>query len=103
MTKERPCFPLEKILTISVRDYVENVGKKLKDYELRGVHSYSSNMPSVSRDFAEETPLEAEVVVEYRFTSATSGDSGKMDAMTHATGTALIPKKSPDQMFHKFD
>ena len=72
-------FPLEKILTVSARDYCESVGKSLGDYVMRGiVNSYSDEFPK-------KVPEDAEVVVDYRLSSFERH-------VKYACGTALIPK-----------
>jgi len=85
---------IEKILTISAREWFEMNEKKPSKYEARGVHHIGVMASSALSDFAEKVPTEAEVVVGYRSTSATSGASGGMSAMTYYYGTALIPRKS---------
>ena len=76
-------FPLEKILTISARDYCEIHRKKLENYEVRGIHSRdigTAGATFVLSRFLDIVPEEAEVVVDYRFSDI------------RASGTALIPK-----------
>ncbi len=80
-------FPLERILTVSALDYCESVGKKLNDYEMRGVHviqvNSQDNRPSY-KVFADKVPSTAEVVVGYTMGIARFGG--------YVSGTALIPK-----------
>jgi len=92
---------LDKILTISARDYCEMYGKNLSDYTCRGINEFTegniSNRKIIKHRFfpeiVEETfeeglisflksiPEGAEVVVDYRPSSYM------------LSGTALIPKK----------
>jgi|SRR3989344_355428 len=93
-------FTLEKILTISAREYCESVGKPLSDYEFFGVHLDKVNYwANPTEYFAELVPSEAEVVVNYSvqrsfgssYEDAKSGQNAKWIQFT-AHGTALIPK-----------
>ena len=84
---------IERILTISATEWFGMNKKKPSEYEARGVHSRDECMSQVVREFAKRVPSEAEVVVEYRFSSATAGASGGMVAMVYASGTALILRK----------
>lgn len=92
---EKEPFPLDKILTISARDYCDMKGTKLSEYDARGVHLSSCEYlngrkdPTIAGIFAHEVPTEAEIVVGYH---ASVGDTS--DVFTHFTaeGTALIPK-----------
>ena len=79
-------FPLEKILTVNARDYCESVGKKLSDYEMRGVHTKSFKE---LESFAMNVPPNTEVVVDYM--SITTNYSTEYYQL-NASGTALIPK-----------
>jgi len=84
-------FPLEKILTISARDYCESVGKNLQDYEMKGVHIQSSSVgPKIIEELNEKIPKNTEVIVEYRFSN---GGYFNVKYEKYASGTALIPKK----------
>src|SRR3989344_3859633 len=78
-------FPLENLLTVSARDYCESVGKKLSDYEMRGVHREGF---SELKNFAKMVPENAEVVVDYVFIR--SSNTGNY---MNASGTALIPNE----------
>ena len=73
-------FPLEKILTISVRDWCEISGKELREYIAKGVHAIGDHY-RLREAFQNAVPSDVEVVVEYRFGSQL------------ASGTALIPRK----------
>ena len=78
---EKPrLFPLEKILTVSARDYCESVERRLSDYRLVGVHAEEDYLS----EFQKKVPRETEVVVEYVY--ASKGNCGRI------SGTALIPK-----------
>ena len=77
-------FPLEKILTCSARDYVESVGKSLRDYEMVGVQG-DLLLGGTRDNFLNRIPNDAEVVTDYRLA---------VDDITILySGTALIPKK----------
>jgi hypothetical protein len=78
-------YPLEKILTASAGEYVESRGKKLSDYEMRGVH-YEQHMGDVSGIAgAEVIPEDAEVVTDLRV-------AYNPGFKIYVDGTALIPK-----------
>ena len=79
-------FPLEKILTVSARDYCESVGKNLSDYILRGIHVYLDMRYSEIK-FQDKIPTGTEVVVSYQI--AYVGFNSSIDA----SATALIPKE----------
>ena len=82
---EEKDFPLERILTVSARDYMDSKLASLHNYALVGVHSNSSDV----MDFSRKVPKNAEVVVDYRiFITGTHGTTH-----TIVSGTALIPKK----------
>jgi len=70
----------EKVLTASARDYFESVGKKLSDYEMKGVISLNSDFDHFLRD----TPNEAEVVTDLRVSLSPQ--------FRIYSGTALIPR-----------
>lgn len=80
--KDKP-FPLEKILTVSARDYCEYEGKKLSDYVMQGVHC-EEDIARISY-FVKMVPKQTEVVVDYKFCK------GRYTYLK--SGTALIPKK----------
>ena len=93
--KSEPAFPLEKILNVTATEYCASVGKKLSDYELKGVHFGSghhyTNIPEwYVKDFANLVPKNAEVVVNYRIFHS---NRALNPAKVTAEGTALIPKK----------
>lgn len=80
-------FPLEKILTVSARDYCESVGNNLGDYKLVGIHIHSGNSKYMAQDvFRERIPTGTEVIVSYQI--AYVGFNFSVDV----SGTALIPK-----------
>ncbi|MBW3004430.1 hypothetical protein KY310_01190 [Candidatus Woesearchaeota archaeon] len=98
--KEKPQFPLEKILNVTATEYCLSVGKKLSDYELRGVHfgsghNYENAAAAYVFDFAENIPKNAEVVVNYQMSISKAGTSMTTESEVIATGVALIPKKEP--------
>jgi hypothetical protein len=76
-------FPREKILTISVKDYCENKGKNIADYELIGVRG--------EKPFDNSIPSGTEAIVSY-IGGGLYGNGACAGAEWEA-GTALIPKK----------
>ncbi len=82
-TEEPEPFPLEKILTVSARDYCESVREKLSDYEMKGVHAGDIDL------FLEEIPRNTERVVAYICCTA---DFDHNKNYRISSGTALIPK-----------
>jgi hypothetical protein len=90
---------LARILTISARDYCEMHGRKLNDYEAKGIHYTGSTWQKergvtcwdlVNHVFLPLVPNEAEVVVDFR-------DSMGSDFHYSAHGTALIPKPETEE------
>ena len=85
-------FPLEKILTVSLKDWMDSKGVPsafLSDYEIVGVHAEAFSDPhnlstSVIQRFAEQVPEGTKVVVGYRMSIS--------DKYGVASGTALVPK-----------
>ena len=83
-------IPLEKILNVDIRDYIESRGTELKDYELCGVFSQKGDIGT----FAEGVPEEVEVVVNYQFIPCGSASAHGVTMLDYRqVGTALIPKK----------
>lgn len=87
MTEKNNIFPLEKILTVNVETYCKSVGKKVSDYELRGVHADAATNHLIMEYFSKAVPETAEVVVDY--TVKVNTNSIKSN---YIFGTALIPK-----------
>lgn len=99
-------IPLEKILTISAKEYCEMNGQKLLEYNAIGVHCASFEcfvnyieskrelLNDMIKKFAENVPSETEVVVDYGFSiSTTSTTSHGTSCLSYlGSGTALIPK-----------
>ena len=93
-------YPIEKILTISAREYVEMVGKELADFTPYGV-TFGSDSFEYNRDnmrtLAREIPDESEVVVGLQTVLSVSayldgrGTKCKKEVVLFI-GTALIPK-----------
>ena len=84
---------VEKILTISVREYCEMMNKQLNNYKPRGIFSREGDIS----EFAKKVPNEAEVVIDYRYSSAGSTESANLNWVSSRFsyfqhGTALIPK-----------
>ena len=85
-----PTITLDKILTVSARDYVDSQNKGLANYDMVGVHSHRDNI----EHFAKRAPEGTEVVVDYIF-RASSQSTNQPTIFSHS-GTALIPKlKTP--------
>ena len=111
MTDAKP-FPLEKILTVSARDYVASVNGsgRLSDYEMKGVHvetnqdirSSSLVESSLVELFSKLVPEDAEVVVDYRTSVAVASDEISVYFRKSASGTALIPKTKEPVDLEKF-
>ncbi len=74
-------FTREKVLTISAKEYCENKGTNLADYELIGVSDRDLKGYSFAGLFIKSVPSGTEVIVDYRIGG------------TYEAGTALIPKK----------
>ncbi len=95
--QEKMSFPLEKILTISAKDYCEMMDKRLSNYTAVGVHTYNGGycVPhKLIRDqlnASEELLAETEVIVDY--IGCISFGEGYNTSGACASGTALIPKK----------
>jgi len=91
-------FPLDKILTISAKDYVGSSDVR-DSYDVKGVH-YSliitageKKIESAVLNFAEMVPGDAEIVVGYKnSTSAAGTGCGFKMYYIQISGTALIPK-----------
>jgi len=83
-------IPLEKILNVDVRDYIESKGTQLSDYEMQGVFSQKGDIGT----FAEGVPDETEVVVNYQFIPCGAASAQGITMLDYRqVGTALIPKK----------
>lgn len=80
---------LDKILTISARDYCDMHGKSLTDYEAVGVH-VKQPYDLINR-FVKAVPDEAEVIIGFNHSAA--GGSVSCRPVLYASGTALIPRK----------
>ena len=79
-------IPLEKILTIDARTYIESRSKQLCEYEFVGV-TVISNHSDVFVDFQKKVPENAEVVTDLSYVGSIEGNRN-----TYLMGTALIPK-----------
>ena len=106
MTDAKP-FPLEKILTVSARDYVASVNGsgRLSDYEMKGVHVETNQdirSSSLVELFSKLVPEDAEVVVDYRTSVAVASDEISVYFKKSASGTALIPKTKEPVDLEKF-
>ena len=85
-TNKQKSLPLDKILTISAKDYCDIVGRHPAQYEAVGVHM---DAPGSVQAFIELVPGGTEVIVDYRFFSS-SAETQKYDP------TNLIPHKTGD-------
>lgn len=93
-------FPLEKILTISARDYCENTGKNISQYDLVGVHYEDSGDcrdGDIAKYFIQKIPNCTEVIVGYMaYSGGRGGEEGfysPSSLLFGAHGTALIPRE----------
>ena len=82
-------FPLEKVLTISAREYCEMRGVQLKDYNAVGVHHRAFIKGNYDgKNLWECIPVGTEAIVGYTSSISQSGES----FVLFEAGTALIPK-----------
>jgi hypothetical protein len=97
MANKRYCFPLEKVLTVSARDYVESQGKTLSDYDMVGVHFTTDYDDFELEKFCEYVSEDAEAVVDYQTNITALSGEALVDLSSRAilSGTALIPKEKP--------
>ena len=82
---------IEKILSLSAREYCESTKKKLSDYTVTGVHVNVRSHEDILTVLQRIVPDKAEVLVNYKSRSTTNfwGTVEKV-----AQGYALIPKKN---------
>jgi hypothetical protein len=86
--KDKMAIKLDKILTMSAKDYCEMQRKRLSDYKARGVHCYGG-----INSFKNSVPNETEVIVDYKFSITSAVEKGRsIENFEYASGTALIPK-----------
>ena len=83
---------LDRILTVSAKDYCESVDRQLRGYSLRGfsVTRGLSSETNPREELAKEIPENAEVVVNYR-----SNNLGEV--FYEASGTALFRNETSEQ------
>jgi len=89
---------LEKILTISADEWSKITGRRLSDYEARGVHiideeGANEEIENLHKIFASKVPDNAEVVVSYRPNISLAGTGGRLNYRAITSGTVLIPKE----------
>ncbi len=91
--------PLEKILTVSARDYCDSINKPLSDYELRGVivvlcveKGGVIDDSSFNKYFIEKIPKGTEIVVSFNYSTRSYSDG-----FFYAGGTALVPKRKGEE------
>ena len=77
-------FPLEKILSVSAREYVESVGKQLSNYKMLGVGNWMYESGGSLLFGPLEVPRDTEVVVAYGTENTING--------RYEYGTALISR-----------
>ena len=83
-------FPLDKILDIDIRDYVESKGKSLGEYDIKGVHTNEKEIEK----FAELVPEGTEVVVHYKHDFRVAGAGNRFfEDFHYQSGLALILNK----------
>ena len=79
-----------EILTSSARDYAESRGKRLSDYEMKGVQGRTF-LTHCFVELLKEAPKNTEVIVDYKYQPISVAFANlSVDA---CQGTALIPKK----------
>ena len=84
---------LDKILTISARDYCEMNEKDIRNYEAVGLHyALFAGGLKIYSFVAERVPEKAEIVVD--FIHSVGGSASCEGTVCYASGTALIPKDS---------
>ena len=87
-----PPITLDKILTVSARDYVDSENKGLANYDMVGVHSHLDDI----EHFAKRAPEGTEVIVDYRLVAVSHPLQHSPNILGQHSGTALIPKlKTP--------
>ena len=81
-----------EVLTSSARDYVESIGKKLSDYDMKEVHAnYTGYWGNIDcRELLKYIPNLSEVIVDFISTSYATTFS---PPVISCSGTALIPKR----------
>ena len=94
-------FPWEKILAVSVKDYIESVGKSFRDYEFKGIHFRSLHASISEKEFTSVVPQDVEVVVDYKIIGL-DGNRGN-SSYIYVYGTALIPKRLTDEDLSQWD
>jgi hypothetical protein len=90
-------FPLEKILELSLDQYLRYAGKELSEYELKAVHVEGKVAGHITTCFRSEVPEDAEIVVGfhidyYQIGGAVHQSGYTEDGAANAHGLALIPK-----------
>ena len=96
---------LDKILTVSVDEYVRSMHKDISEYELVGVHAsverlYADGFKDGIDSFRKEVPTGAEVVASLKY-GGLIGSNYNSDLLAMISGTALIPKKEMYKGFRK--
>jgi len=78
-------FPEKKVLTISMRDYVEYCSDRELEYVIAGVHAINFD------EFLKKVPKDAEIVVDFRAITFSDNNFNQRDFYS---GTALISRKN---------
>ena len=92
-------FPLEKILTVSLNDYINYSGLLKSAYDLIGIHSEDDgtayplregiSYPLMLAQFGTKVPSNAIVVVDFMYGFGERKDN---EHYVCASGTAIVPK-----------
>ena len=93
---DKKVFPLERILTVSLGDFLEHIDANENGYYYAvGVHAETPRLGGIHEAFALEVPIDAEFVVDYRVSEGNRYCSASGTALVpkKTSGTALIPKK----------
>ena len=76
-----------EVLTASAGDYVESIGKSLKDYTMKGIHALVED--TCYLELLKNSPGNSEVIVDY----ISSHFNANLEIGRICSGTALIPKE----------
>ncbi len=92
---EEKLFPKDRILTASARDYVESIGRSIRDYKLIGVQKMTHYTHDLASFCIDQIPVGTEVITDYRFTNR---EADSTIAWAFMAGTALVPRET----YHPF-
>ncbi|MBI4919066.1 hypothetical protein HY837_03990 [archaeon] len=87
---------LEKVLNLSLKDYLELNEKTIKDYSMHGLHycietKIVETMQDAINKFAEKAPENTEAIVNYSQSHTSTGNNYTYIFIS-MTGIALVPK-----------